>query len=173
MKLEKIFFEEHKKDDPTIARLASGRNRFIFLEKDSRRTDKEKSVIKEVAEKNKKFFYLELIKERFLEFFNHNSIESALKVFCEVGDWIWQQQFKPLMQWFERFEKSLTTIQNYFKYKVITALAEAKNNVIKSVKRRAFGYRNMDYFRLKIMQVCGYLNSRYISLEDSNTYTKM
>ena len=40
-------------------------------------------------------------------------------------------------------------------------LAEGVNNVIKSFKRRSFGFRNMDYFRLKIMQVCSYLNSRF------------
>lgn len=37
---------------------------------------------------------------------------------------------------------------------------------IKSLKRRAFGFRNMDYFRLKIMQVCGYLNSRHIKFAE-------
>ena len=42
------------------------------------------------------------------------------------------------------------------------ALSEGINSVIKMLKRRAFGYRNMEYFRLKIMQVCGYLNSRYV-----------
>jgi hypothetical protein len=36
------------------------------------------------------------------------------------------------------------------------------NNVIKALKRRAYGYRNMEYFRLKILQQCGYLNSRHI-----------
>ena len=30
------------------------------------------------------------------------------------------------------------------------------------LKRRAFGYRNMEYFRLKSMQVSGYRNSRYV-----------
>lgn len=169
----KDLFEEHSKTDSTIARLARGKNRFIFLEKDSRRTEQEKSLIKEVASRNKKFLYLELIKERFLGFFNEHSFSEALKIFHEIGEWIWQQQLRPLMLWYQRFERALPTIQNYFKFKVTTALAEAINNVIKSVKRRAFGYRNMDYFRLKIMQVCGYLNSRFISLEDSRTYTKM
>ncbi len=96
-----------------------------------------------------------------------------MKVFEEIGDWIWQQNLRPLMDWYKRFEAALPNIQNYFKSKVTTALSEAINNVIKSVKRRAFGYRNMDYFRLKIMQVCGYLNSRFISLENSNTCTNL
>ncbi len=42
------------------------------------------------------------------------------------------------------------------------AVAEGINNVIKNLKRRSYGFRNMEYFRLKIMQVCGYLNSQFI-----------
>jgi hypothetical protein len=30
-------------------------------------------------------------------------------------------------------------------------------------KKAAFGYKLMFYFRLKIMGVCGYLNSRYLN----------
>ena len=39
------------------------------------------------------------------------------------------------------------------------------NNVIKTIKKRAQGYRNMSYFKLKIMQVCGYLNSKYVPMD--------
>jgi transposase len=62
--------------------------------------------------------------------------------------------------------------QNYFRYRVTSALSEGQNNVIKMLKRRAFGYRNMFYFRLKIMQCCGYLNSRFINIDFSSTCTK-
>ena len=37
--------------------------------------------------------------------------------------------------------------------------------MIKTIKRRAYGYRNMDYFKLKIMQVCGLLNSNYMKTQ--------
>ena len=105
---------------------------------------------------------LELIKERMLTFFDQPDEASAKTVFEEIGDWIWQSHFKPLMAWYQRFEQGWKTAANYFKYRVSSALSEGHNNVIKMLKRRAFGYRNMEYFRLKIMQVCGYLNSRYV-----------
>ena len=70
-------------------------------------------------------------------------------------------------QWYRNFEKGWERIKNYFQYRVTSALSEGHNNVIKMLKRRAFGYRNMEYFRLKIMQVCGYLNSRYIPCPES------
>jgi hypothetical protein len=35
------------------------------------------------------------------------------------------------------------------------------NRAIKGLKGQAYGYKNMAYFALKIMQKCGYLNHRY------------
>ena len=106
-----------------------------------------------------------------LSFFSEQSEEAALRVFNEVGDWIFQAGFKPLMNWHNQLEGGWLTLKNYFKYRVTTALSEGHNNTIKMLKRRAFGYRNMYYFRLKIMQVCGYLNSRYVPIDFSSTYT--
>jgi hypothetical protein len=38
------------------------------------------------------------------------------------------------------------------------ALAERKTY---GIARRSFGYKDMEYFKLKIMQIAGYLTSRY------------
>jgi transposase len=46
----------------------------------------------------------------------------------------------------------------YYRYPTTSTLSEGVNNVIKTVKRRPFGYRNMEKFKLKIMQVRGHLN---------------
>lgn len=89
----------------------------------------------------------------------------ARKIFDEVGDWIFQLRFEPLMKWHNNLEAGWDTLRNYFRHRYTSALSEGQNNVIKMLKRRAFGYRNMLYFRLKIMQVCGYLNSRYVSMD--------
>ena len=70
--------------------------------------------------------------------------------------------FAPLENWYKNISGGWETLKNYFDFRVTSALAEGTNNVIKALKRRSFGFRNMDYFKLKIMQVCGYLNSRYI-----------
>ena len=37
------------------------------------------------------------------------------------------------------------------------AKAEGINNVIKTLLKRAYGYKNFDYFRRKVLQRCGYL----------------
>ncbi len=157
----KLLHEEQAQGSD-LRRLTRGKYRFMFVKKAARRTEEEKSHIEDVLNTNKEFAKLELIKERMLSFFDQPDEVAAKKVFDEIGDWIWQSGFKPLMSWHKEFEGGWKTIGNYFRYRVSSALSEGHNNVIKMLKRRAFGYRNMEYFRLKIMQVCGYLNSRYI-----------
>ena len=118
--------------------------------------------MREVFEDNEMFFKLEMIKERMFSFFNAKDPNEAREVFDEIGSWILINAFKELYKWHNEIERNWAIIKNYFSHRVTNALAEGINNVIKMLKRRAFGYRNMHYFRLKIMQVCGYLNSQYI-----------
>ncbi len=145
-----------------LKRLSRGKFRFMFVKKASHRTAEERQHINDVMDQNEQFLKLEIIKEAFLDFFNLNSVEQAKLRFEEIGDWIWQSGFEPLMRWYKNLEKGWDTLKNYFLHKATSALSEGINNVIKTIKRRAYGYRNMEYFRLKIMQVCGYLNSRLL-----------
>lgn len=158
---QQLHHEQAKGSD--MSRLTRGKYRYLFLKKDKRRTSEEKQHINDVMKENKQFLKLELIKERMLSFFDEKSSITAKKVFEEIGDWIWQAGFNHLMKWYNNLEKGWDTLKNYFVYRVTSSLSEGINNVIKALKRRAFGYKNMWYFRLKIMQVCGYLNSRYVA----------
>lgn len=133
-----------------------------FIAEESRRTEEERQHIDDVLKQNEQFAKLEIIKERMITFFDQTSEQAAKQVFEEIGEWIWQMKFESLMKWYNNFEGGWDTLKNYFVHRVTSSLSEGVNNVIKALKRRAYGYRNMDYFRLKIMQVCGYLNSRFI-----------
>ena len=149
-----------------LQRLTRGKFRFLFLKKEKDRTQEEKSHINDIIRLNDRFLKLELIKERMITFFNEKDSVSAKKIFEEIGDWIWQAGFTHLMKWYKNLETGWDTLKNYFIYRVTSSVSEGINNVIKALKQRAFGYKNMFYFRLKIMQVCGYLNSRYITMRN-------
>ncbi|MFH1449433.1 MAG: transposase, partial [bacterium] len=60
----------------------------------------------------------------------------------------------------ESFRDKLQYIINWFKKKISSAISEGINNKIKRLKRMAYGYKDADYFRLKIHQHCGLLNPR-------------
>jgi len=42
-------------------------------------------------------------------------------------------------------------ILNYFDYCITNRFVEGKNNRIKTIKRMAYGYRNMDNFRMRVL----------------------
>ena len=148
------------------------------MKRATKRDGKEQQHIDDVVAANSDFASLEIIKERMLSFFDATDERSAWEVLWEIGRWIKQKvsadvvaqkppAFMPLMLWWENLASGWATLKNYFEFPVTSALAEGVNNVIKALKRRAFGFRNMDYFRLKIMQVCGYLNSRYVKFAEA------
>ncbi|NUN98504.1 MAG: ISL3 family transposase [Candidatus Omnitrophica bacterium] len=145
-----------------LAERTRGQYRFLFVKKATRRTGPERAHLDEVLSANREFTKLELIKERMLTFFDCQTEDEAKLVWAEVGDWIFQAGFQPLMRWYRSLEPHWNRLASYFRYRVTSALSEGINNVIKTLKRRAYGYKNMEYFRLKILQQCGYLNSRHI-----------
>ena len=148
-----------------LKRLTRGKFKQLFTKKPERRTKIESRHIKEVMNDNHFFVYLELIKEGMHEIFDSETAEIAREKFEEMGKWIDQAGiFYELKRWWNNFNDGWETFKNYFTYRVSSSLSEGINNVIKTVKKRAYGYRNMAYFKLKILQVCGFLNSRYISM---------
>ena len=134
----------------------------MFLKNASKRTQEEKDHLVRLVRENDRFLKLEIIKEAMHEFYRADSEEDAKTIFDNIGDWIWQAGFEPLMNWHNNLERGWETLKNYFKYRVTSALSEGMNNVIKTLKRSGYGYRNMHYFKLKILQKCGYLNSRFM-----------
>jgi transposase len=158
---------------PEVRKLAKSKYKYVFLKADARRTPEEKSHMERVMKDNEAFYRLELIKERMLSFFDEENEESANAVFMELRDWIWESGIPELKSWWNRLAGQWKTLANYFTYRVTTALSEGVNNVIKSLKRQCYGFRNMEYFRLKILQRCGFLNSTYMTEGGQWTATAM
>ena len=177
--LVKAFTEALNEERKTIHRnaagdsltkmLTQGKNRYIFVKRASKRTKEEAQHIDEAMKANELLLKLELIKERFLTFFDEVDEIGGWLVLEEVGSWIKEIQAPTLLSWWKNLTSGWQTLKNYFSCRVTTALSEGINNVIKTLKRRAYGFRNMEYFKLKIMQACGYLNSKYIrTVKDLN-----
>jgi len=154
-----------------LRKLAQAKYRFIFLKKARERTPEEHQHLQEVMKENEAFYQLELIKERMFTFFDRNNTPSeAKRIMLEIRQWIMEAGFPPLKRWLKRFLGEWPRIVTYFLDPQTTSMAEGFNNVIKTLKKRAYGYRNMNYFRLKIMQKVGYLSSKYSWQEKLQTY---
>ena len=143
-----------------IGDLMNGKYRYVFLTKDRNRSKTDKAHIEEVMRWNQKIARLELIKERFHQMFDCEAVGDAQAMLEQCFNWAGQIGANTLAVWLEKMMDE-ERLWNYFTYKVTTGISEGINRVIKGLKWQAYGYKDMFYFRLKIMQKAGYLNSQF------------
>lgn len=114
--------------------------------------------LKELKLLNQPLYEMYLLKEDFLSIFDEVKSRKVAKK--QILKWL-RLIAKTKFSYLKRFSKSITKrlwhLLNYFDNPISNAKAEGINNVIKTVLKRAYGYKNFDYFRLKILQTCGYL----------------
>ena len=153
--------QARKDENIELINLTNCRQRFILLKRKSKRTAKQKAVLKQLIKINEPIYKAMLLKESFLSIYETNDITEAKK---KLQNWIDESSTSGLES-FEKLAKSffdkMQYILNWFIEKISSAISEGFNNKIKRLKRMAYGYKDIDYFRLKIHQHCGLLNPRY------------
>jgi transposase len=90
------------------------------------------------------------MKEQLRLFWEQPDLESArhfLETWCkdarEVG-------IKTLAKLAKTLAGYRTGLLNYFKHRISNATTEGLNNKIKTLKRQAYGFRDMEYFKLRL-----------------------
>lgn len=152
--------EARKKNNNELVDLINCKRRFILLKKKSNLTDKQSDYLQKLCEINKPIYKAMLLKESFLKVYDYQTPEEAQSY---LEDWIKEaasstiETFKIIAS---SFKDKLQYIINWFRKKISSAISEGINNKIKRLKRMAYGYKDVEYFRLKIHQHCGLLNPR-------------
>lgn len=138
----------------------TGKHKFKFLTKAINRSPKSQAHIDEISKLNTKISKMEMVKEHFHKMFDAQTYLEARPFFDDCMRWAFQAKARCILDWLKSI-RSDVRFWNYFSFRVTNGVAEGINRVIKGLKWQAFGYRDMQYFILKILQKCGYLNSRY------------
>lgn len=161
-KFNEVLNEERKDElqriDPegAMGDLMNGKYRYVFLTKAENRNKTDQRHIDEVMRLNTRMAKLEIIKEHFHKVFDCATTREALTILEDCCEWAFQAKAFHITSWIfatvtdKRF-------WNYFICRVTNGLSEGINRAIKGLKWQAYGYKDMLYFRLKIMQKCGYL----------------
>ncbi len=145
-----------RESEPEI-KLKMKRKRFLFLYKRSNLPEERIESLDELLNLNEELIHAYMMKEHFIDIFEpenrhtmpvvrliqwmDNVVESGIK------------EFQPLIQTIKRH---FDGIMNYFDFGYTNAASEGFNNKINVIKRAAFGFRDLDYFILKIRQCCGF-----------------
>lgn len=73
-----------------------------------------------------------------------------------LNDWISQaksSKISMLVKFAQTLAAHRTGILSYYDYPISTGPLEGTNNKIKTMKRQAYGFRDMEFFKLKIMAI--------------------
>lgn len=159
-------FEKAKVDKDDLMELIRGKYKYLFTKKNSKRSRKEKEHLVEALTRNKKLLSVDLIKEKFHRMYQRLDKDKALEDLNTCYEWATQAGAEHLKKWIWNIMDK-QEFWNYFDDPYTTNASEGINRVIKGLKWQAYGYRDMTYFGLKILQKCGYLNYKY-ALNDFN-----
>lgn len=153
-----------KNENEELIELTNCKQRFILLKNKSKLTDRQSVMLQRLCEINEPIYKAMLLKESFLATYELKTEDDAI---AHLYAWIEEALNSGLPTFVEMAWSMVEKIEyvlNWFRCMKSSAISEGFNNKIKRLKRMAYGYKDIEYFKLKIHQHCGYLNPRRFQL---------
>ena len=141
-----------------LADLLHCRKRFILMQ--GKPSKRQRNILEQLAELNDSVYRAMLLKEQFLEIYRADSRKAAQ---AGLRQWIsaaFNSKITAFVELGKKFFRKRHNILNFFLHRITSAISEGLNNKIKRLKRMAYGYKDVNYFLLKIHQYCGLLSPR-------------
>jgi transposase len=111
----------------------------------------EKERLEEALRMNESLYTAYYLKEDLREVWNQPGKKQAEKV---LDEWI-RKALSSGISTFKTMAKTLSSYRSgilaYYNFPISTGPLEGTNNKIKTMKRQAYGFRDMEFFKLKIM----------------------
>jgi transposase len=132
--------------------------RWLLLRRQKNCTQTHLERFEKLKQDNQWLYELYLLKEDFLSIFDENvPKEEGKSRILEWTSMIQETGYIYLKRFAKNLKDRLEKIIGWFDNSLSNAKAEGINNVIKTLLKRGYGYSSFQYFRLKILQRCGYL----------------
>jgi transposase len=94
------------------------------------------------------------LKEEFRKFFDIDNVEDAASFLDYYKELVIESQIPELQSFCKTIDNWREYILNYYTFKITNGPTEGLNSKIKTIKRRAYGYRNSDNFILRLKLEC-------------------
>lgn len=111
---------------------------------------KDRRRLEEAFKLNRRLFTVYVLQEELSHLWSYTYEASAAKWFQRWYSWAIRTRIKAVKDFAKSLKAHLNGILAHCKHKINTSFLEGMNNKIKVVKRIAFGYRDIEYFFLKI-----------------------
>ncbi|MBI4669505.1 MAG: transposase, partial [Elusimicrobia bacterium] len=83
------------------------------------------------------------------------------KARAKLKDWkrrVRESRIPELWDYVKLLDRRRFGVMNFFRHRKTNGLSEGLNNVVKTLKKDAYGFHDWEYFRLKILRKCGKLH---------------
>lgn len=136
--------------DNKPARKIVKRSRWLLLKNHENLSDSQRVKLQELMAANQSLSLVYILKEQLKELWRAESIWEAYKRWRQWWRMAQESDLEPLKLFARRLRPYLRGILASAIYPLHTSGLEGINNKIKVIKRMAYGYRDIDYFFLKI-----------------------
>jgi len=128
--------------------------KFILLSRRAHIRGKAREALNTLLSVNRRLFKAHLLKESFDHLWSYSSKTWAMKFFRHWVDQLKWSRLKPYHKFAHMIENHLDGILNYCDKKASLGYIESANLKARNVIRMAYGYRDKEYMKLKIIQTC-------------------
>ena len=147
--IEELRREQQRELDDLGKKTLKG-NRFLLLRNYEDLKPEGKARLDELLHANQPLFLMHSMKEQLRLFWDKDNWFSArtfLETWCRDA---LQSGIKQLVKVAKTIAGYRTGLLNYFKHPITSAMVEGINNKIKTLKRQAYGFRDNEYFMLRL-----------------------
>ena len=124
--------------------------RFLLLKNYVDLDKNQQELLEALLKVNYNLFIAYVMKEQFKLFWKQKSIKSAARFFFTWFLEAFISGIKPLVRVATTLLRCSQGLLNYFKHRISNGKTEGLNNKIKTMKRQAYGFRDMEYFILRL-----------------------
>lgn len=141
------------------SRIRGNELRWIIRRKMKNQTEKNLIRLEHLKKLNEPLYEAYLLKDRFHDFFDFSprELEKAKRFLIQWAVEAWKTGLKALQNFADYVQRHSNLLLNVIKTARTSAVSEGINTKISVIKRMAYGYCNIEYFMLKILQRCGIL----------------
>jgi len=132
-------------------------SRYLLLRPRETLTPKQAVRLKDLFAVNQPLYAAYILKEDLRAVFRRLDPKVAR---AELRDWkrrVRESGIPELIEYAKMLDRRRFGILNFFKHRKTNGLSEGMNNVVKTIKKNAYGFHDWQYFRLKILRKCGKL----------------
>jgi len=133
--------------------------RWVLLRAREKLTDWQEVSLKELMAVNAELAAAYILKEEFRWAFRAKTRTAGEKRLLRWEEKARESGIPELLAVLKTIERRREGIMNFFEYQVANGMAEGFNNVVGTIKKQAYGFHDPDYLKLKILRVCGKLDS--------------